>query len=455
MITKHSVLFTASLALLGSAFGGLSPARAGDLDLLGSTDGKAVTLDEGRYDRERFIFTTDFRVGYDDNTLDVPDEISTQVLDPATGRLRTITHSQNVPDSVFINYDAGVSYTAANTRATFGVAADAGINYYFDRPGRDYDINGALTLRGTYKLSPRAFLEASSYNSYESEPDFGASNLTGFTGEVGAGVTYPGTSAERNGDFFYTTNHVALTYQFTPRISTVTSGDVVATAYVDEPYSTIEDRIELYGDEQFVYLLQPTLSAVAEYRFGYIDYFGISSDSISNFLLVGANYTFNPRLKGLIRGGVEFRDYVDGNEDDISPYFEGSLSYDLSVRSQLGLNLRYGIEEGDLSTSISNSRTLRLGLNFTQMITQRLSAYVSFYFTHNNYHSEANFDPNTGIFDTGSFVEDTYDVAAGLRYAFNRRVSAEIGYTHTDVTSEVDERQYDRNRYFTGVRFEF
>ena len=440
---------------MGSAVCWLSPVRAGDFDLQSTADDKGATLDEGRFERERFVFTFDARVGYDDNTLDVPNDLSTEVVDPVTGHLHTITRGQNIPNSFFLNFDAGIDYTAANDRATFGIAADAGVNYYFDRPGRDYDVNGAITLRGTYKLSPRAYMEYSNYDAFESEPDYGATNLTGFTGEVGSATNFPGTSQQRNGDYFYTTNHVALTYQFSPRISVVSGGDVVATAYVDEPYSTIEDRIELYADEQFVYLLQPTLSGVVEYRFGYVDYFGINSDSISNYALIGANYSFNPRLKGVFRGGVEFRDYIDGNEDDISPYFEGSLSYDVSERSQISGIVRYGIEEGDLSTAISNSRTLRLGLNFSQHVTARLNAYVSFYYTHSTYHSEGGFDPTTGIFDPDSFDENTFDVAAGLQYAFNRRISAEIGYTHTDVLSDLEEREYDRNRYFTGVHFQF
>jgi hypothetical protein len=455
MTTKRPILFAASLALLSSAIGALSPARADDkdtpFDLQNTSDGKGSTLDEGRFDRERFVFTFDTRVGYDSNTLDEPDEIQVAVVDKA-GATHIENRSNNTPASVFFNFDAGVSYTAASPRGSLGFAADAGINYFLDRPGRNYDINGAVTLNGLYKLTPRATLSVSTYNAYESNPDYGASNLTGFSGQAGAGITFPGGSDQLDGDFFYTADHVGLTFQVNPRISLVTSGDLVAFAYADNYYSTIEDRVELYGDEQFVYLVQPTLSAVAEYRFGYIDYFSVDEDSLSNFVLGGFNYTFNPRLGGTFRGGVEFRDYTNGSEFDTSPYFEGSLTYTVSNRTNLGVNLHYGIEEGDLSATISNSRTLRLGMDLNQVITARLSAYVSFYYTHDDYHSQA--DTAVSGFN-GDFTDNTFDVATGLRYAFNRRITAEAGYTYTDVISGVEAREYEGNRCFAGMHFEF
>ena len=465
MTTKRPILFAASLALLSSAICALSPARADDkdnftptrgddkstFDLQSTSDGKGATLDEGRFDRQRFVFTFDTRVGYDSNTLNEPDEVQVAVLNKA-GVAHIENRSNNPPNSVFFNVDAGASYTAASPRGSLGVAGDVGVNYFLDRPGRNYDVNGALTLNGLYKLTPRATVSVSSYNAYESNPDYGASNLTGFSGQAGSGLTFPGSSDQLNGDFFYTSNHVGLTFQLNPRISLITSGDLVAFAYADNYYSTIEDRIELYADEQFVYLLQPTLSAVAEYRFGYVDYFSVDDDSFSNFVLGGFNYTFNPRLSGTFRGGVEFRDYTNGTEFDTSPYFEGALTYSVSTRTNVGLNLRYGIEEGDLSAAISNSRTLRLGLNVNQLITARLSAYVSFYYTHDDYHSQAD-AAVTGF--GGSFSDDTFAVATGLRYAFNRRITAEAGYTYTDVVSGVSVREYEANRTFAGLHFEF
>jgi hypothetical protein len=450
MIMTRLSLCIASFSLLLTAASPLC--RAGDFTLADAKDNSGA-LDDGRFDRQRLFFTSDVRVGYDDNPVDTPDQVTVTVADPATGKLKQEVISQDVQDSAFINFDLGVAYRAASPRATFTLNADFGLNYYFDRPGRSYDLNGGISASLSYKLSPRALLEVSSYDIYESAANYGSTNLTGFTGN-GLAANAAGVSGQNDGDYFYTTDHVALTYQWAPRVSTVSGVDLVAFAYASEPYSTINDRVELYSDEQFRYLMQPSLTAVAEYRFGYIDYFGVSSDSITNFLLAGADYTFNPRLHGDFRAGVEFRNYVQGSEDDTSPYFEGTLSYDITRAAHLSATSRYSIEEGDLSADISNARVFRLGLSYDQALASRLRAYVSFYYTNADYNSAAPL-ALIGSSTTTSFTDNTFDVATGLSYSFNRRVSAEVGYTHTDVLSGDANREYNRNRYFSGVHLSF
>ena len=184
----------------------------------------------------------------------------------------------NSSDSAFFNFDLGVSYTAANPRTTLTIGGDVGVSYYFDRPGRDYDINGGISGRLTYKLTPRAFLDVSTYNAYESAGDYGASNLSGFTGQFGTNGRIPGTTADRTSDYFYTTDRIGLTYQFAPRLSAVFSTNLVAFAYEDDPYSTDQDRIEVYPAIDLQYLLEPNLTLALSYRFGYIDYFSVNND---------------------------------------------------------------------------------------------------------------------------------------------------------------------------------
>ena len=355
----------------------------------------------------------------------------------------------NTSDSAFFNFDLGLSYTAANPRAALTIGADVGVTYYFDRPGRDYDVNGGISGRFTYKLTPRAFLDLSTYDAYESDGDYGASNLSGFTGQSGVGGRVPGTTANLTGDYFYTTDRVGLTYQFTPKISAVFGQNIVAFAYDDAPYSTDQDRIESYTSIDLGYLLLPNLSLDAEYRFGYIDYFSVSEDSQTHFLLAGADYSFSQRLKATFRAGVEFREYFDSPGDETSPYFEGAVTYVLSKNANLSFNSRYGIEEGVLADTTSKSDTFRAGIDYTQNFTSRISGYLSFYYTHAQYETL-----QTEVV-TPNFNEDTYDVAVGARYAINRHLAAEIGYTHTTFDSQLADRSYERNRYFGGLRVQF
>ena len=449
-----------SLLALGQATWAVGTASAGDYDVQDTTGGgKEVntSLGEGNFGRQKFTITSDTRFGYDDNTLGTPDQITVPVTNAAgqqvvnaKGFAETRNVGVNKSSSAFFNFDVGVGYTAANPRLTATIGADVGVSYYFDRPGRSYDINGGLSGRLTYKLTPRAFLEVNTYNAYESEGDYGASNISGFTGQFGTNGQIPGTSAARNGDYFYTTDGLSLTYQLSPRFSAVFGQNLVAFAYDSSPYSTDQDRIESYTSAELEYLLQPNLTLTGTYRFGYIDYFSVSNDSQTHFLLGGANYSFNQRLKATFSAGVEFREYFDAIGDETSPYGEGVVTYDISRNSHLSLNARYGIEEGVLFVGNSKADTVRAGIDYTQNFTARISGYVSFYYTHAAYQTLT--EANNSVPD---FNEDTYDVAVGARYAINRHFAAEIGYTHTSFDSQLADRSYERNRYFGGLRVAF
>ena len=467
-----------SLLVLGQAACAVGTARAGNFDVKDTTSSKDMgnTVSEGNFGRQKFSITLDTRFGYDDNTLGTPDRVTEQVVNPVTlqpvinpktGQYVTREVDVDSSDSAFFNFDLGVSYTAANPRTTLTIGGDVGVTYYFDRPGRDYDINGGISGRLTYKLTPRAFLDVSTYNAYESAGDYGASNLSGFTGQFGTNGRIPGTTADRTSDYFYTTDRIGLTYQFAPRLSAVFSTNLVAFAYDDTPYSTDQDRIELYPAIDLQYLLEPNLTLALSYRYGYIDYFSVNNDSQTHFVLAGVDYSFNQRLHATFRGGAEFREYFDTDGDETSPYAEGAITYDISKNSHVSLNARYGIEEGVLSSANSKSDTARVGIDFTQNFTARISGYLSFYYTHAHYETlNTQVADNTATTVSGSnpantasnlqnFDENTFDVAVGARYAINRHLAAEIGYTHTTFDSQLEDRAYDRNRYFGGLRVQF
>lgn len=444
--------------------------------------GNSLFGPDSGFSRRPLSVTVDTRVGYDDNTLD---------------------ESRNKHDSVFVNGAVNVGYTAQNSRTILTLGASAGITYYPDRPGREYDPNVGLSLGLTYKLTPRATLLVSSSSVYQSEPDFGV----------------VGIQERRNGDYFYTANSFGLAYRWTPRFSTVTSYNPAFFVYRQDPYSFYQDRAEHYFDQQFRLLVLPRLTLVGEYRFGYIDYFNdrnadfrlldngqtlvfvpdFHANSYNHFALVGVDYALGPRFRAGLRVGAQFRNYADDRtffvvngvgarqldrntfgtvlgpdsrivsvtrDTETSPYVEGTLSYDLNRRGNLTLVTRYGIEEGNLAVSDSSRDSFRIGATYNQGFTARLGGYVGFYYTHNEYNNADGFN---------DFGENVYDVSAGLRYVINRHVALEVGYQHTTVDSgfspfnnldtsvgegvvtlnDFNGRDYDRNRYFVGARFAF
>ena len=434
--------------------------------------GTSSVTSDGNFARSPLTFTLDSRVGYDDNTLDDPDRVEL-VLPNRRVRLNT----RGPQGSVFFNEQLSLAFSGGSSRYSLTLGATAGASFYVDRPGRDYDPNFGLNVRFAYKLTPRATFEASTFNVYQAEPDFGVVN----------GQT------RRNGDYYYSANRFALTYRWTPLFSTVSAYEPNFYIYRQEPYSTFQDRIEQYLSQQFRFLVLPSLTVVGEYRFSYISYFSTNTDSYSHFVLGGLDYSASPRLKLSLRAGAEFRTFTDssttqgvapvvvqnldgtfstvnqvvftqGRNHESSPYAEATAAYDLSRRSNLALTLRYGIEQGDSTQPDGTRDTFRLGFTYNQAITPRISGYLAFFYQHSNYLNGDTVDAFGRVF-SNDYNENVYDVSVGLRYAINRHFSAEVGYSHTTVDSDYRAlqgagfieglRDYDRNRAFAGLRVSF
>ena len=405
---------------------------------------------DGGFTRRPFTLTLDTRFGYDDNTLDETD---------------------NKHGSAFVNTDLSAAYATRDSRTSLSVGASTGYTYYFDRPGRSYDPNVGLNVALSYKLTPRATIAISNSSVYQSEPDFGVVGL----------------QERRNGDYFYTSNGFSLAYRFAPRFSTTTSYNPSFFVYREQPYSFFQDRAEHFFAQSLRFLVQPRLTLVAEYRFGYEQYFNsrdasirtinlsgggqaavfipdFHSDSYTHFALLGVDYALGPRFRLGLRAGAQFRSYSDEDTFSVtggvaafnvdrlttgtvlgpnsrivkfsrgteaSPYVEATLGYDINRRGSLSLVTRYGIEEGDLAVSNSSRDSFRIGLTYNQAITARLGGYLGFNYTNSNYNNA----------DGGNdFTDNVYDVSLGLRYVLNRHVALEAGYTHTTVSSEFSTR---------------
>lgn len=373
-----------------------------------------VSDSTGDFSRSRIQSVFNLRFGYDDNIN------ATEF---------------NRRESGFVNPDAQFTYQARSPRATLSIGAGAGVVYYFDHGsnGREYDVNANVSLAYTYKVSPRLLLSASSVNLFQSQPDF----------------TLVGLNTTRSGDYFYSSNRLALTYQWSRRFATVTSYSPVFIRYTDDPYQTEQDRNEHFFAQEFRFLLAPTLSLVGEYRFGYIDYSNIRLDSRAHYLLVGLDGTLSPRLRFAVRVGAEFRDYDQLNSDVTSPYAEVSASYDYMRDSTITLSMRYGIEQTDVSGT-RDRRSVRLGVVVRQRITPRISAFGSFYYTNGDYEGRGPL-----AFVGTNFKENVYDVALGIRYGISRNWAVDGGYLHTTTDSDLLGRSYDRNRLYIGARFQF
>jgi hypothetical protein len=342
-------------------------------------------------------------------------------------------------DNIFAEHSdrRGSFYTQASLNLTSHIRThrtrlDAslglGLDYYWNRPGRSIDPNISLNLNFTHQLTPRIVITFSDYTTFASQPNL----------QLGLGPN-------QVSNYFYTSNTLSLGYQWTPRFSTITSYTGNLLYYDNSSIGNSLNRVENLISQRFRYLVRPTITAVAEYRFGYIDYFSNSGmSSLSNFLLGGADLTLSPRLTFGFRAGVEFRNYEKaqpGQEQDlIYPFGESTLTYQYRPGSYIEWYNRYGLEESDLG--VGYRQTFRTGLKISHLFGARLRAIGAGYYSYSDYVNP-------------SLTENVLDLNVGLTYQINRAFAASAGYTFERDFSDEITRDYYRNRVYLGLSFTF
>jgi hypothetical protein len=354
-------------------------------------------------------------------------------------------------ESLFTNAAIGLTYEFGGPRTRLSLNAGAGATYYFDRgdgfDNRDidsFDVNLFVGFSIIHKATPRLTLAASLYASYQSQPDFATFNASTIS------------ISRQSQDFFFSTNRFSAAYAWAPRFSTVTSYTLAIVDYDDRIISLFQDRFEHTIGNEFRFLVAPTTTLVAEYRFGIVDYNNdVQRDSTSHFLLGGVDHSFSPRLNASARAGVEFRDFEDDNNNILRrgergnrthPYFEGTVNYAVAQSTSLSWTNRYSLEQPDVPEAPSRS-TFRTGLSVRHAFTPRIVAGANLAYQHDDYE---------GTSSIPGFTEDAFDISLSVRYALTRNLSLEAGYHHTQVISdEALFREFARNRYYIGATFSF
>jgi hypothetical protein len=415
--------FASLLGLLASALasepalGGAEDESGGKtiLESAADTSSKNVQssdLGTGNFGRSPFRVSVSVREGYDDNVY---------------------TTNENRVDSFFTNGNVVIGYKFGDAQTRLDVEASGGATYYYDRPfGQQYDINSGLTLTINHQATPRLGLAAAAFLAYQSEPDFS----TGF------GVN------RRSGNYFYTSDKFSTSYQWTPRFSTATSYTLGVIQYEDSSIGAYEDRFEHTFGNEFRFLILPTTTLVAEYRYELIDYDTAPRDSMTHFALAGFDHSFSPHFNVSLRGGAQFREF-DNFDERSSPYGEGTVTYSLGPRTSISWMNRYGLDEPDVPLAPSRT-TFRTGLTAGFALTTRITSSLTLFYQH---------DENEGILTLAAFVpsfdEDSIDIGVGLRYEINRNFAAIAGYNHTEVLSDIALREYSRNRCYLGLNATF
>ena len=420
----------------------------------------------GAYSRLPFELSATVQGGYDDNVG---------------------TTNGGTQGSPFSLVGIQLAYNLGSPRTQISFHGGANYTYYWDRlqgvgfgGDQDYDISVTGGLSIQHKFSPRLTLTADLTAAYQTEPLF-SDNI---------GIS------RRSGNFFYAQDQVSATYLWSPRFQTVTSYTLFALAYDQSPniplpspapfpppiersVAFFENRVQHTFGNEFKFIWKPTTALVLESRlelvnynhegeissliFGFIPQF-LQEDSLTHFVLGGIDHNFNPRLSISVRGGAQFRDFVDADRDETAPYFEAALNYAAGPRMTLIWTNRYGLEEPDL---VSNPvlTAFRSGLQVYYAVSQKLSASAGIYFVNDYYHAKP---PTTiGLLTFGAapgFSEQSIDLSGKISYNLTRHLVVEVGFAHTQIDSEfsvhinhqdIFPRNYSRNRGYGGLTYNF
>jgi hypothetical protein len=319
--------------------------------------------------------------------------------------------------SLYTNGNAALFYTVGTPRTLLKLNTGGGVTYYFNQATDRINANFGLSL--THKQTARLKLSLVAFASYQTEPDF-STNLG---------------ASRQLGPFLDSTDTASVTYSWMPRFSTVTSYTFGLLQYFSSAGSQLNRTEHTFGQE-FRYLVWPTTTGVAEYRYKIIDYESAPLNSQTHFLLAGLDHTFTPLVNASIRGGVQLRS-SENNGDQTSPYFESTLNYVFGRAGSVRWINRYSIEEGEVSGA-SSSPTFRTGLDFRYRFTGRVSGSLLLDYSRRS----------GGSGGSSSSTGNTIDIAPTLRYTITHRLGVNVGYRHTQVN-------FSRNQYFAGLNYRF
>jgi Putative beta-barrel porin 2 len=404
----------------GGGFGS-GAGRSGSFGDSTLTGGGGEEIGLGIFSRLPFRITVAVQEGYDDNIF---------------------TRGNLQQGSAFTDGSLGLEYAFGSARTQISARAGAGLVYYYDRPGSSGpDYNGFFELGLTHKFSARLSLTMSAYATYQTEPDF----------SLDIGIN------RRTGSYSYFSDHTTLNFQFTPRFSTASSYTITTLRFENSVAGGDQNRIENTIGNEFRYLILPTTTLVGEYRIQLTEYLDTDSDATTHFFLAGFDHTFNPRLNGTLRAGLQLRSFDSAETttqtgDRISPDVETSVTYQFGARSEASWTTRYGIQEGEGSANDSVRTSFHTGLEVRYGITPRISSRLALFYEHNAFESGGGSNAGVG---NNSPTENNIDAALSLRYALTRYLGIQAGYNYTQIISDQSLRGYTRNRIYGGVDFVF
>jgi hypothetical protein len=347
------------------------------------------------------------------------------------------------------------------------------LRYFEDRDPHKTDQSHEFNLLLRHIFSPRHDISLSDSFSYSQEP-----TVTDRFGIVTAPTRTDSSVFRNRGAIDY---NISLTRVLGLGLGYVNTWYDYDSPNVEGSRSALLDRLEhsIRGDVR--YQVNPSLVALVGYTFGFTDYTGNQfiyagrvnpfatsaqfvmpksdiRNSYSHYLYAGVDHDFSHKLRASLRLGGQFVDYYNADESDLTPYADASLTYLYYRDSSVQLGVRHNRNSTDVAVSDRSKGRPTLDQETTAVYGQVIHRFTE-RFT-GSVLGQAQFSTFTGG-GADNQGENLYLLGVNFEYRINYHWSVEAGYNYDLLDSEPiiqpdntrkDNRSYDRNRVYVGVR---
>jgi hypothetical protein len=240
-------------------------------------------------------------------------------------------------------------------------------------------------------------------------------------------------------------------------------GDLVGSPAAPIPSSSLSsllDRMENTVSLDILWKWQPQTAVVLGYQYRDVQYTsdgsigaialgGIapasSRDNTGHYVYTGLDQNFSQTLKGQVRLGARFNEW--DSTDTTSPYARANLNYNYSPGSVAQIGVVHDRNSTDVSLLSAGAPTLDqistiIHGSVSHRITGKLTVSVIGQLQFSKFEGGA----------VDGLRDDVYVLGLNVNYEINKFIAAEAGYNYDELSSDLNNRGFDRNRVYIGLR---
>ena len=403
----------------------------------GGASSQTLTLGEGRLALPPITFTFTASTGYDDNIYSADSHYQApKAVPPPTPvyqyfrpKFPTAVPSPTplgVLGSTTSSANVGAHVQVGNPRTILIMDAGLGEQFDWNQPGGGQDFNANLTLEMVHELTPHAQLSITTGAVYQNTPNF-------------ALVNAPTNNGNSGGNFLNGSSMVNLTYNWSARLSTVTSYSLGYNILQKNTQQNL--YVSTFGN-QFRYTVSARNTVTAEIRETIGDYpSNPSANSTGTSYLVGLDTFISAKIRNTFSVGIESYK-VTGGASQLLPYFESDTTLFLPRGAGLTWSNEYGSQESPSPQEPTTS--YRTTLSLSEPLSAKLFASLSITYNYVNAKDTVN--------SAASYYQKQFQGSFTLGYTVSPRLSLSLSYNAFDFLTNIINSSYERDQvYFSGV----